>query len=235
GFLLLGVSIFLPLARVRSRQTNADVATETTATDQSFGELNWRGFARNIALVIAVIVSSRLAANALLPSEFNGVRQHFNSRWVMSLPELFDLPIAIWRANLTLVADYIGSFYSWTVALLFCVFSWFALRRRTAGELTLVLMCATGAMATIFLLRGFTEYLFNTAVIAVLLPLLARLAGVMSDLTKTATERVMRWALLFCAGLILGFWGYQDILMGMSAGSYIERSSRWATANYLKS
>jgi hypothetical protein len=233
GFLLLGVSIFLPLARLRSRQADAGVPTEDMPPRQFDGERNWRGFVRNVALVVAVIVCCRLAATALLPSEFNAAREHFNSRWVMSLPELFDLPIAIWRTNLALVADYIGSFYSWTVALLFCVFGWFALRAKDFAELALVFMCAAGATATIFLLRGFNEYLFNTAVIAALLPLLARLAVLIRH--SLGKEGPMRRMLLLCVGLTLVYWGYQDILMGMSPVDYIERSTAWSVANYLKS
>jgi hypothetical protein len=96
-------------------------------------------------------------------------------------------------------------------------------------------MCTAGATATIFLLRGFNEYLFNTAVIAALLPLLARLAVLLGRSVQTGKERLMRRTLLVCAGLTLLYWGYQDILMGVSAGNYIERSSAWAVANYLKS
>jgi hypothetical protein len=228
GFLLLAVSIFLPFVRLQPRE-------ESLAKGGSVAERNWREFARNVFLVIGMIVSCRLAANALLPSEFNAAREHFNGRWVLSLPELSELPTAVWRANLALVADYIGSFYSWIVVLLFGVFSWLALRRRNFAELTLAAMCAAGAMGIIFLLRGFNEYLFNTAVIAALLPLLARLAVVITHFSHTGKQALMRRALLFCAGLTLGYWGYQDILMGVSAGKYIERSSAWAVTNYLKS
>jgi hypothetical protein len=45
----------------------------------------------------------------------------------------------------------------------------------------------------------------------------------------------MRRMLLLCVGLTLVYWGYQDILMGMSPVDYIERSSAWSVANYLKS
>jgi hypothetical protein len=233
GFLLLGVSIFLPLARLRNSEADARVPAQATPSKQFDGERNWRQFARNTALVVAVIVCCRLVANALLPSEFNAAREHFNSRWVLSFSELFDLPIAIWRANLALVADYIGSFYSWIVALLFCVFCWFALRRKNFVELTLVFMCAAGATATIFLLRGFNEYLINTAVIAALLPLLARSAVLIRH--SLGKQGPMRRTLLLCVGLVLVYWGYQDILMGMSPVDYIERSSAWSVANYLKS
>jgi hypothetical protein len=235
GFLLLGLSIFLPIVRLQGRQADADVPAEGMSTRQSVGERNWRQFARNVAFVIAVIVCCRIAANALLPSAFNAAREHFNNRWVLSLRELLNLPTAIWRGNLAVVADYIGSFYSWTVVLVFCVFAWFAFKRRNFAELTLVAMCAAGAMGIMFLLRGFNEYLFNTALIAVLLPLLGRAAVVISHFPQIGKAGLMRGALLFCAGLTIGYWGYQDILMGVSAGKYIERSSAWAVANYLKS
>lgn len=235
GFLLLAVSIFLPLARLRGRQVLSGTLTEERTVTQSGGQRNWREFARNVLLVVAVIVCCRLAANALLPSEFNAAREHFNSRWVLSLTELLNLPVAIWRSNLAMVADYIGSFYSWSAALLFCVSCWFALRTRNFAELVLILMCAVGGMGITFLLRGFNEYLFNTAVITALLPLLARMVVFVGQFAQTGRGDLLRRLLLLCAVLTFGFWGYQDILMGMSAGNYIERSSTWARANYLKS
>jgi hypothetical protein len=232
GFLLLVVSIFLPFARLRARQ---GVTTEEMSTRQSAGERNWREFARNVLLIIAVIVCCRLAANAVLPSEFNAAREHFNSRWVLSLRELFDLPIDTWRANLVLVADYIGSFYSWIAVALFCISGWLALRRRNLAELTLVVMCVVGGIGITFLLRGFNEYLFNTAVITALLPLLARMIVLVGQFAHMGKGELLHRALLLCAVLTFGFWGYQDIRMSISAGDYINRSSAWARANYLKS
>ncbi len=44
----------------------------------------------------------------------------------------------------------------------------------------------------------------------------------------------MRNALLAVAGVTVVFWTYQITLMAVSPGRYIERSTRWAIANYLK-
>ena len=217
GFALLVVSIFLPLARFPQQRG---------------------GLARsawNIGLVVAVIVAALLAANAILPSEFNAARDHFNRRWVMSVSELVTFPIGVWRANWKLIADYIGSSYSGAVPLLFFVFIWHAIRRKNLAELALALMCVAGAGAVLFLLRGFNEYLFNTAVIAVLLPLLARTIVFASELAPSGRVTAVGRALLVVAGLALIHWVYRDTLMAVSPGKYFERNTPWAAANYLKS
>jgi hypothetical protein len=190
---------------------------------------------RNISLVLAVIVSSVLAANALLPAAFDATREHFNSRWTMSFRELAGLPLSAWRANLQVVADYIASYYSWAALLFFFIFCWLAPRKKNFTDLTITLMCVGSAGAVILLLRGFNEYTFNTAVIAVLLPLLGRAGVLVEEFARARKTSLLRYAVLLCAGLLIASWGYQDILMNVSAGKYIERSSRWARSNYLQS
>src|SRR2546423_704629 len=120
GFLLLAVSILLPLARLQQK--------EGTLTRTAI-------LIRNVCLVIAVILCSHFAATALLPSEFQATRERFDRNWVMSVSELIALPTAVWRTNLGIVADYIGSYLSWVLAPFFCGFVWLAYRRRNSAEL----------------------------------------------------------------------------------------------------
>jgi len=211
GFTLLFLSLLLPMARPQAH------------------------FGRNLFLVGAAALVSFVVANAIIPSEFSATREHFNGRWVMSFPELAALPVATWRANLAMVGDYIASNYSWAVLLFFFIFAGLEIRRKNLPELMLAVMCLGGAGGIICFLRGFNEYLFNSAVIAILLPVLARFSIVVGDFMRERKGRWLSYPILFCAGLTLLFWGYQDILMIRSAGKYFERSSRWAKANYLQS
>lgn len=226
GFLLLSISVLLPFARLR-RTENAEAVAP--------GRYQWKATALHVALVLAVIVGSRLAAEAILPSAFNTTRDRFNSQWVMPASEVLRFPIEIWRVNLANVADYIGSYYTWIVALFFCWFTWLALRRKNFPELTLAGMCLAGAGGVTLLLRGFNEYLFNTALIAVLLPLLGRMAVSLSTSALPGKANLLRRALLTLGAIALVHWAYQDTLIGVSPGRYIERSTPWAISNYLTS
>ena len=221
GFLLLSLSILLPLAKM----------WRTEETDRT--RFNWKATALNISVVIAVIICSAIVADLILPSAFNSTREHFNSRWVLSAGEVFRLPIDIWRANLGVVADYIGSYYTWAVALFFIGFGWNALRRGNFPALALAGMCLAGAMAVTFLLRGFNEYMLNTAVTVVLLPLLASMAVMLYAPSDSRKGDLVRRAILAGGGLVLAHWASQDVLMGTSPGRYIERSTPWAISNYL--
>ncbi len=91
GFLLLGVSMLLPLARMQG------------GPDRDHHRYDWKGTGLNALLVIVVIVCSSVIANVALPAAFDSTRDHFNSRWVMSVGEVFSLPMEIWRANLSTV------------------------------------------------------------------------------------------------------------------------------------
>lgn len=227
GFLLLAISVLLPFARLR-RDESAEAASP--------GRDPWKAIALNIALVIAVVVGARLAADAMLPSAFNATRDRFNSKWVMPVSEVLRFPLEIWRVNLSNVANYIGSYYTWLAAILFCWFTWLALRRKNFPELTLAAMCLAGTVAVTFLLRGFNEYMLNTALIVALLPFLGRMAVSLYDSAPLGKANLLlRRALLTLGALTLLHWCYQDALMRISPGRYIERSTPWAISNYLTS
>ena len=216
GFLLLAVAVFLPIARFRTNEPG-----------------NWKFLGRSFVLVVVVIVCSSLAANAILPAGFNATRDRFNSRWVLPLGEVLRFPWQIWRPNCGIVADYIGAYYTWLIALLFGGVSALALRKKHFPELALVCMCLAGAGGVIFFLKGFNEYLFNTAVIATLLPLLGRTGVRLWPPVANRTSPLPPIAILALGGVGLCNWFYQDILMAVSPGRYIERSTPWAVSNYL--
>ena len=216
GFLLLVVAAFLPLAGFR-KNDRAD----------------WKFLARSFVLIAVAIACSTLVAKAMLPAAFNATRDRFNNRWVLALGEMLRFPWQIWRPNLGIAADYIGAYYTWLVPLLFCGVTAIAVRKKHFSELALVCMCLAGACGVIFFLRGFNEYLFNTAVIATLLPVLGRAGLLLSRPIADRTSPVLSIALVALIGLALCHWIYQDIVMAVSPGQYIERSTPWAVSNYL--
>ena len=218
GFLLLGVSLFLPLLRLRKEE----------------GAWKWKDFLFNLLLVAAVILCAQMAAKAVLPSEFNATRQRFNSQWVMSARELLQFPTHVWTANLKLVADYIDAYYSWFLPFFVGVYVCAAVYQKRWKDLVLVAMCLDGAAGVILLLRGFNEYLINTAVIVVVLPMLARTGLWIWNLARIGPDRLLRGGLTVFASLMLTYWAYQIGVAGASPAKYIERSTPWAAANYLR-
>ena len=219
GALLLIIGLFLPLARL---QRNANSSRD------------WKALAWNVGLTAGVIACSYALAKLALPSAFDQTKARFNGKWVMTGAELIQLPTAAWQANLRVVADYTSAYYGWSVPFCFAGFAVAAVRRRHSTELALVLMCLTAGGVICFLLRGFNEYMFNTAVIAVLLPLLARGGALAWRLERAATAGQVRNGLLAVAAITAAFWTYQIALMNGSAGRYLERSTPWAIANYLE-
>jgi 4-amino-4-deoxy-L-arabinose transferase-like glycosyltransferase len=235
GALFLAVAIALPFAQLRRKERSAERMPNAAMRRWAGAWWNWKEFAVNLSVLAAIILCSHFAASLIIPPEFNDTKEQFNGHWVMSLREIFQLPLETWRANLQIVGEYIDSYYSWSVVLFFCTFLWFAFQKRNFAELALASMCLAGGGAVIFLLRGFNEYLFNTSVIVVLLPLLARTGVIVWNLGRDGKESLVRAGLLILAAGMLAFWGYQIVLMYCSPGKYIERSTSWAAANYLKS
>lgn len=213
GALLLAVAIFLPCARFRAGEGGR--------------------VALNFLLVAAVMAAAEIAAGAVLPSGFSATRAHFNGQWVMQPAELFHLPWKVWGANLHLVGNYIGAYYSWLVPIFLGLFIWLAWRRRNLPELALAALCLAGGAVVVFLLRGFNEYLFQTAIVVALLPLLVRAGTLVWDFPRIGRNRLPRIGFLTAAGILLLFWSYQIVFMIVSPARYLARSTPWAVANYL--
>src|SRR5436190_18026701 len=125
GALLLAVAIALPFAQLRRKEGSSESMPNATMR-WAIGWWNWKEFAANLCVLAAIILCSHFAASLVIPPEFNNTKEQFNGRWVMSLREILQLPMETWRANLKIAGDYINSYYSWSVALFFCAFSWFA-------------------------------------------------------------------------------------------------------------
>jgi 4-amino-4-deoxy-L-arabinose transferase-like glycosyltransferase len=225
GFVLVAIGAFLPFVQTRPEQEG-----ETSRP----GPAKWKRLGLKFGLALAVIVLSLVAAHAVLPTQFELVRERFNRNWVMSASEVFAVPIQIWAANLRRICDYVGAYYSWTLVPLVGLLFWMATRTRDSAALVLGCMFLTAAAGVAFLLRGFNEYVFNTAVITVLLPLTARAMILAWRWTGSSAARLARFALLACAAFTIAHWIYQDALMSISPGKYLERSTRWAKANYLE-
>jgi len=225
GYLLLAISAFLPFAQMR---------TEERISEPLSDHAKWRRLGINFALALAVIVVSGLVADAVLPQQFNEVRERFDSKWVMSPSEILRAPFQIWAGNLKLIFDYTGAYYCWAFVPFLGLFFWRAIRARNSPDLVLGCMFLTAAGCIVLLLRGFNEYMFNTAVIALLLPLSARAMLAAWQRQRGAASGFARLAFLACAALTIAHWTYQNTLMGISPGKYVERSTPWAKANYLE-
>lgn len=222
GFLLLAVAVFLPLARLPNERG-----------EEGAGEI-WKRLTTNFALAAVAIVGAQMLFHVIIPAQFNQTRARFDHHWVFSARELAALPTHEWSANLSRVRDYVEAYYSWIAPLLFGAFVWFAVRRKSARDFALAAMCLTGGGVTCFLLRTFNEYLFNTAIIVVLLPILARSALLLWELARADSRTLVPRVLLALFAMMLAFWSYQIALMRISPGRYIERSTPWASDNYLQ-
>ncbi len=222
GFLLLAVSIFLPFAEWPRRSESEPEARA------------WKKLAANFALTLAVVICAQLIFRVVIPPQFNHTRTIFDRNWVFSAHELATFPVRAWNANLLRVRDYVDAYYSW-IAPLFCgAFLWLAIRKKSARDFALAAMCLTGAIVTCFFLRSFNEYLFNTAIIATLLPILARSAILLWDRARPRERNLVPRTMLALFAVMLTFWSYQIVLMRISPARYIERSTPWAIENYLE-
>ena len=160
GFLLLAISVFLPFVQMR---------TEERTSEPLSGRTKWRSLGVNVALVLAVIVVSGLVADAVLPQQFNEVRERFDSKWVKSPSEILGAPVHTWLSNLKLIFDYTGAYYSWAFVPFVGLFFWRAIRKRNSADLVLGCMFLTAAGCIVLLATHDLETIDGLADRAVLL------------------------------------------------------------------
>lgn len=130
GALHLTVAIALPLTQLRRKEGSAERIPQAAMRKWVIACWNWKEVAVSLSVLVAIILCSHFATSLVIPSEFNDTKEQFNRQWVMSMREILQLPIDTWRANLQIVAEYVGSYYSWSVAFFFCVFLWFAVQKK---------------------------------------------------------------------------------------------------------
>src|SRR3954451_12298228 len=104
GWLLLVVSMFLPVVRLTADQPSREKAP--LSWTRVFRDWNWKPFGFAIVVAVAIIFFAQAAATIVLPAEFEQTRDRFNGNWVMTTRELLQFPTAAWTANLNLAADY---------------------------------------------------------------------------------------------------------------------------------
>lgn len=200
------------------------------------GKWDWRGFFMRLAVIMAAAGLSVFISKLPISPESAQIRQQFDSKWLMAPSEVIAWPLQAWRTNLASVRDYYWSYYSVFILLPILYFFYITLRRREPANIVIGLGFLGGSAAVLFLLKGFNEYIYNTAVIVFLIPLLA--AAFFAAWSATTSSRgifrlVGILTLVSFAGL-LAHWIYQDALMKISPADYIRRSTPWAISNYLE-
>jgi hypothetical protein len=160
----------------------------------------------------------------------------------MTVREIFALPWETWKINFISIWDYYRYYYSFFIVPPILFFFYSALRKWNPAKAIIGLGFLGGSAAVLLLLRGFNEYIYNTAVIVFLVPLLAISffaawdAAILSRGIKAAFTFSRSIAILVLVSFVimLGHWVYQDVLMKISPADYIRRSTPWAIHNYLE-
>ena len=215
GMMYLGLSILLPLTFLKSGGERQD----------------WRGFFVRLGAIAAGVVGALILRRLGLSAESVQLEDQFNSNWLMGIREVLGFPLGIWKVNWDMVYDYYRYYYSAFILLPIIYFFFITLRQREAWRAAIGLGFLGGSAAVLLLLRGFNEYIYNTATIVFLVPLLA--ATFFAALQKIG-PRVL-WTLTLASFVGLGaHWVYQDALMKVSPADYIRRSTPWAVRGYLE-
>jgi len=196
----------------------------------------WKAFSINLGAVAVCVFAATLLRRLGVSPETAALEQQFTSNWVMSIQQVLDFPWDVWRNNATMVGQYYYSYYSVFIIVPLGYLLLVAALRRKAKDLVLAIGFLASSGAVIFILRGFNEYMYNTAVIIFLISLLARSLVASLD-SLTAQSNVygrLFWLVPAFFVLLAGHWIYQDALIKLSPAGYIRRSTPWAVSNYLE-
>jgi Dolichyl-phosphate-mannose-protein mannosyltransferase len=226
GMVYVGLALLLPIASLW------DDGNEPTGH-------RWQRkvFSIHLGAVAAGVIAAMLLRRLGSSTQSAALEGQFNDRWLMSIQQLLGFPLAIWRNNFNQVRGYYYSYYSVFILLPLAYFFYLAAYRRQAKDIILGIGFLGGSISVILLLKSFNEYIYNTAVIVFLIPLLARALWVALESLAgggRGFERWLQWLVLASFVLLTTHWTYQDGLMKISAAGYIRRSTPWAITNYLE-
>ena len=198
---------------------------------------NKKTWFKNSLAILAVAVSSFVVYRIIIPSELISIGKNFTGRWTLSLSEIIKLPIDVWVANFNLVKDFFSHSYTLWAFLAIIVFLVVSLIKREKKNLMILALFLAASAAVIFGLRGFNEYIYNTAVIIFLIPILARLAVFGFFEFNFSTNKILinisRGAIFLILIALTINWSYQIFLMKTAPIKYLERGSEWMVGNYL--
>jgi hypothetical protein len=136
------------------------------------------------------------------------------------------------------IRDYYFSYYSVFILLPLLYFFFITTRQRDPKKVALALGFLGGSAAILLLLKWFNEYIYNTAVIVFLVPMLvasffSALEAWRSSAQARSFARIAAGLVLASFGLLAAHWSYQDVLMKISPADYIRRSTPAAMGAYL--
>lgn len=237
GMVYVLLAVLLPLAAFgRREETQRRRGEDHRREKVAVTRWDWGGLLARFGTVAGGLLLAYILSRLGISSASAQVQGRFDSNWLMSIGDLLKLPTAIWHTNWTFIRDYYYHYYSVFILLPLAYFFYLAVRnawKRSFKDGLLALGFLAGSFAVLVLLKGFNEYIYNTAVIVFLIPMLARAFLAALDAAKLKRERALGAAVLLSFVLLAGHWAYQDGLMKASAAGYIRRSSPWAVANYL--
>lgn len=183
---------------------------------------------RRLLASLAITLSALVLPRIILPLRFWADSTDFNSRWVLSLEEMAAWPRDIWLNNAGMVGDYYLRVYSLFALALLGFFLYRVWRGRGPAELGLAAMFLWGSLAVVTGLRGFNDYIYNTALVTLILLMLARV------LAFPPAARLGRAAVLVLGAALALNWGWQIARLSVSPAQYFLRSTAWMQQNYVR-
>lgn len=189
-----------------------------------------------LILVGTLIPAAKAVYHLLIPYRYFFDASFYLSRWTLDIKEIAELPIQLWEENIKTISSFYSYYYGWVTVLLICFFFIQAIRKKSGTDLALGSLFLIASAVIIFGLRQFNEYIYHTAVIIFLVPLLAR--GLLFffenwDKDMPLLRQPLALAGMILGGFLLGIWGYKFALVEFRPIRYLELGTPWMVSNYL--
>ncbi len=236
GTLTVGLAALLPLLTMGTREVAERVRTDAGRVKMKREKIDREALFIRFGLMGAIIAAAMLLPHLVIPSNIFAKASKFNGQWVMSFKEIFHLPWAVWWGNMRMVADFYLHLYTLWAALLMIGFAITAFQKRSKPDIVLFIFFAVASAGVILPLKGFNDYIYNTAVLPFLILMLARTIALALPWGKSIStrERYTRGAILAITVCMLLTWGYRITLMRIAPERFLETSTAWMRANYLE-
>lgn len=205
---------------------------------QNLAGENKHALRRNsVTLFFSLLIPLILYRFVFIPLRLFGTEALFTGRWIFHLTDIFKFPINIWWQNALNVYNFYVSYYTLGALALSIIFIFYAIYwRKNYKDMMVAFLLLSSSLIVILGLRGFNEYIYNTAVVVFLILALARLIDLVFIESPIESIKI-KYSVMVMVFLLLIFitinWSHQIFLMKTSPVDYLLRSTEWAKWNYL--
>ncbi len=188
----------------------------------------------NLLFILLTIALPYLIYRIVIPSTYFRDYHKYATIYTFTINDIAQFPIAAWLNNFTRIFNLFTHYYSLLSLVLVLVFVYMCIVVRNKRDLLLLAWYVITSCVILFAFKYFNEYIYNTAVIALLTLMMGSSVNYLEKAGKNLSGPILRYTVQYGAPcLLIVIWVYSFSYYYISPRDYIKKfGSPWMQENY---